>query len=509
MRYWQRLKSSNWTFSLALTAFYLVSSAIVISHHEMWRDELQAWLLARDSASVMALLQIMHYEGHPPLWHLLLRLLTYVTHSPSIMQVLHLLIAGVTVFLIAHCSPFSKTQKTLLAFGYFFFYEYAILSRNYALGVLLLCVFCVLFPYRHSRFIPISLSLVLLGWTSVHALIVTIAIAVTLLAEYFLRRNQLQRDENSKARPIWIGFTCIAVGIVTAVLQLKPPPDSGFFPEWFLKFDWSRIKITLTTLSHAFVPIPRIELHFWSSDSYLLGYRLELILAVPLLLWIAIALFRKTFAFLVFLGSTMGLMLFFYVKHLGSLRHHGWLFMVFLAAVWIASYSDDMRLGEPWKHLWRLSEKSLSPVLTGILALHTVGGIIAASLDLQYEFSKARATAAFIRKHGLEDGPMVGDIDYSVSAVAGYLERPIYYPRGRRFGTFIIWNQARNRKPNVREILTDAMELASRNGRDVLIILNRPLNIAPAERRNVRDLAQFTGAIVDDEEFYLYKMGPP
>jgi len=196
-------------------------------------------------------------------------------------------------------------------------------------------------------------------------------------------------------------------------------------------------------------------------------------------------------------------------KYLGGLRHHGWLFVVFLAAVWIASNSDMRSRGEPWQHLWKLSEKSLSPVLTGIFALHTVGGIIATSLDLQYEFSQARATAAFIRQHGLDDGPMVGDIDYRVSAVAGYLERPIYYPRARRFGTFVVWNQAQHRPLDVREILTDAMELASRHTRDVLIILDRPLDIDPAERPRVRDLAQFTGAIVDSEEFYLYKMSPP
>ena len=39
--------------------------------HENWRDEAQAWLLARD-LSIPELFEQMSYEGHPCLWHLLL-----------------------------------------------------------------------------------------------------------------------------------------------------------------------------------------------------------------------------------------------------------------------------------------------------------------------------------------------------------------------------------------------------------------------------------------------------
>jgi hypothetical protein len=251
------------------------------------------------------------------------------------------------------------------------------------------------------------------------------------------------------------------------------------------------------------VPIPQIELHFWNSS--LLDYRLELLLAGLLLLWISIVLFRRPVALLMFLASTIGLMSLFYVKYFGYLRHHGWLFIIFIAAVWVTS-SDNIGSWEgPWSRLCRLGEKSLPPLLTGILTLQVVGGFLAASFDFRYEFSKAQAAANFIRELGLENYLIVGDIDYSVSAVAGYLERPVYYPRGRRFGTFVIWDQARNRMIEDREVLAIAMELATKNARNVLIILNRPLIFNPAENHGVRILARFTGAIIEDEDFYLYE----
>ena len=110
-------------FSLVLTAAFLVVGGTGAIYHEMWRDEIQAWLLARDSTGPIDLLSHMKYEGHPPLWHLLLMPLTWITHAPESMQVVHLLIAATTVFLFARYSPFTPLQKILFSFGYFVLYE--------------------------------------------------------------------------------------------------------------------------------------------------------------------------------------------------------------------------------------------------------------------------------------------------------------------------------------------------------------------------------------------------
>lgn len=72
-----------------LTATYLVIGAIGISHHEMWNDEFQAWLIARDSTSISQLLQNIRAEGSGPLWYFLLLPLTKITHDPTVMQWLH------------------------------------------------------------------------------------------------------------------------------------------------------------------------------------------------------------------------------------------------------------------------------------------------------------------------------------------------------------------------------------------------------------------------------------
>jgi hypothetical protein len=87
--------NQNSLFSVITTLLFLVVLFLNILHHEMWRDELQAWLIGRDSISIFELLfRNMRYEGHPALWHLGLFFITRFTDNPFIMQILNVLISG-------------------------------------------------------------------------------------------------------------------------------------------------------------------------------------------------------------------------------------------------------------------------------------------------------------------------------------------------------------------------------------------------------------------------------
>ena len=241
-------------YALGLTFLFLAVGAFTASHHEMWRDEIQAWLLARDSTSVFNLFANLKYEGHPGLWHLCLMPLSRISHSPVMMQMFHLLITGITVYLFVRYAPFNWFQKLLFCFGYFVLYEYAIVARNYALGMLLITAFCVLFKERYKRFIWVGCVLFLLAHTSVHALIVAIAIGIALCCEYFfggrfLKSLSQEVEAIEDKRPIWIGFALIGVGILTAVLQLNPPPDTGFAVAWNFNFETKRVNDIVKLIS--------------------------------------------------------------------------------------------------------------------------------------------------------------------------------------------------------------------------------------------------------------------
>ena len=59
-------------YRVVVFAVYLAVVIVTMAFHEPWFDEAQSWLIARDCSYRDLLLVRPHYEGHPPLWWLLL-----------------------------------------------------------------------------------------------------------------------------------------------------------------------------------------------------------------------------------------------------------------------------------------------------------------------------------------------------------------------------------------------------------------------------------------------------
>ena len=147
----------------------------IVTRHAMWGDEIQAWLIVRDSHSFYELIQNTRYEGHPILWFLLLMGVKQISGSLFAMQFLHVSIATAAVYLFLRYSPFTRIQKILFILGYYSFYEYLIISRNYGIGVLLIFAYCVLMKDEKRNQLLIGAVLFLLAQTSIFGLIISIA----------------------------------------------------------------------------------------------------------------------------------------------------------------------------------------------------------------------------------------------------------------------------------------------------------------------------------------------
>ncbi len=499
---------SDRNYAILLTIVFLILGSVSAYHHEMWRDEIQAWLLARDSSSVIDLLRNLKYEGHPGLWHLCLMPLTRITRSPIIMQVFHLMIAGAVVYVFSRFSPFRKFQKALFAFGYFTFYEYSILCRNYALGILLLFIFCALFKKRFMRLPLLGCVLFLLAHTSVHCLIITIAIGIGLSVECaFTWKTNL--STSSRKLGICVGFLIIGLGIATSIIQLNPPADTGFAAAWVTNYDSTRVKNVFNLVERAFVPIPRFTLNFWNSnilDPLSASAKIKSIIAGLVLLWAVAFLLKKPVSLLIYATGTVGLLAFFYIKYHGSMRHHGFLFIIFIASAWVSYYCNDWKRLRPLNRAGLAVRRYLDIPLALILATQLVGGVAAASMDYSYTFSQGKAVAHYIRDSGMEDMLMVGDGDAPVSTIPGYLGNKIYYVRGNRLSSFVIWDKARTGSISHEDILQKSRELADQNKKSVLLILTFPLDEKAISQHSLTEIARFERAVVANEIYYLYLM---
>ena len=499
-------------YAIGVTTIFLLVGSYGAIHHEMWRDEIQAWMLARDSTSIFELFTNMKYEGHPALWHLCLMPLSRITASPIIMQVFHLLLAATTVFLFTRYAPFNKIQKFLFSFGYFALYEYAIVARNYAIGGLLIIIFCVLHRERYKRFLWIGVVLILLPHTSVHALIVTIAIGLGLMCEYLYFHccrnvaDSVPPIENSLY--IWIGFVLIGIGIVTAVLQLIPPSDTGFAVEWTFNFTIQNMNNVIRIITNAFLPFTKPVVGFWGSNqlnSIAIFQFIRLPLCYLLVLWCILRFLNRPTALIIYVTATVGLLIFFYVKHGGSIRHHGFLFTTFIMTSWI--YHDCPEIKLRFNQLSEKAQRCFSLVFTCILIFHYLGGITAISMEKRYVFSNGKRTAEYIKAQDMQNLLMVGNTDVAVSTVVGYLEKKeVYYPKGSRFGSFVRWDNLRTYGVANEDIIKEAKTLSTQHSQDVLIIMNRTLEVELIEQYQLTFLEQFTGSTIGNEVFHLYLM---
>lgn len=483
-----------------LVAVFFLLGLLVLLRHEMWQDEWQAWLLAKTSSSLGELFQNRRYEGHPCLWYMALFLTSRFTTNPLGIQLLHLMVATGAVYVFLKYSPFTRLQKILFIFGYFPFYEYCVISRNYGLGVLGIFSFCAVFgagPPR--RYLLLAIILFLLSQTSVYGLIIAALLGVILGWEVL-------SDRSARTWRAAATLGLVMLGLCLSLLQLPPPEDSGFAVGWKVDVDLPYFVQTLAAVWKSYAPLPAPDYHFWNTN-FIPAVGWQGFLSLILLSFGILLFIRQPMPLFLYTAGTAGILAFAYVKYPGSLRHHGQLFLLLMASLWLSAGYPQKKVSWPRFRAWADSCRAhRDQVVSALLIVHLIAGVAAASLDVLFPFSESREAARFITEHHLEDLPILGHRDDAASSVAGYLGRPIYYLASRRWGTFVIWNQEQGRELVPERLMQQAEDLSRQRCQDVLLLLNYEL---PVDVSGPVLLQKFTGSLYPKENYYLYRVGPP
>lgn len=494
-------------FSVALASVFLLLAVVGISQHEMWRDELENWLVPRDSSSLFELFHIRRYGGHPGLWYLILYPISRLTHDPFAMQLVHVVLAAGAIFILARWSPFSRLQKLLFTFGYFPFFEYAIISRNYVIGELLIFSFCALLGTARARPLYFAIVLALLANTTIYGLIIAVTMAAALIY-HWLTRTPLTSGKAPRWEEIALSLAIFTAGVSAAVLSIIPPPDASFASGWRLNLDIRKAAIVSTMIWQAYIPIPNFfNYHFWNTNILMrgVGSIAAAFLSTGLLVFAA-ALFARTRAvLLLYLTGTLGILLFAYIKYYGYLRHTGNLFLLLIGCLWISSFFPESAPRQAiLNRIANSVQRYRGVFVTGILCLHIPAGIFAWSTDLIYPFSSIRATADYINESGLQEMLVVGSDERFVSPITAYVNKKFYYPDSERFGTHVVYNQ-NTRGRSSTEILERAQEFLHQGNAAVLLVLSFELkDRSPSV--TVEELKHFESGIVGDEEYFLYRV---
>ncbi|NJP10038.1 MAG: hypothetical protein HC866_11610 [Leptolyngbyaceae cyanobacterium RU_5_1] len=501
---------------------FTLISLIGMINHEMWRDELQAWLIAVNSSSIPGLFQTLKYEGHPALWHICLYVISRFTHNPIAMQLFHFSISVGSIYVFTRFSTFSKSHKVLFVFGYFPFFEYNLISRSYSLGILFIFLFCSLFPNRYRNYLILSVLLALLANTSIFGWIISICLAMTLILERIINRNANKLNSFEQGK-LALSLSIFMTSVMIAFVQMLPPSDAQFHgnkgqqalqqSSSALLISVKHLSSTLLTVWKSYIPIPKLFEHdFWNTNILTAEAiplsALALILSITLLFLSVILFIRKPIILFLYLSGTFSILLFIHEVYLGYLRHYGHLFMLFLVCVWLSSYYkqsniliEKMRVLESIKSFVAYISSRKIQYFTGILYIHAFAGIFAFSMDLIHPFSASQEVASFIRNQQLDKMLIVGSSDTAVSPLAAWLDREIYYPDIRRSASFVPWN---DRQPvDSQGVLNQVSQLTTQNNTDVLLVLNYQLNLKKSDL-TITELSRFDQSIVSSERYYLY-----
>ncbi len=167
-------------------------SLFMVSRHECFRDEAQAWLISRD-VPLSGLFTQLKYEIHPILWFLVLMPFSKLGFPYITMQIISWLFVSASLYILLFKLNVNKLLKATLAFSPLFLYWYPAVSRNYSLAVFLLFLLMMYYPKRHEKPIRYAVTAALLFSTHLIMLGIGLAVIVIEVADIIVdKRNKIK-----------------------------------------------------------------------------------------------------------------------------------------------------------------------------------------------------------------------------------------------------------------------------------------------------------------------------
>lgn len=248
-------KFKSWAFSkehgkcdVITLIIYLLGVCTVSFFHEPWFDEAQSWAIARSGTIKEILFEIPHYEGHPPLWHLILAPFAKLGAPYELsLAAVNIFFMTLAVAVLLFKSPFPKLIRCLLPFNFFLFYQYGVVSRPYC--ILVLAIFLAAACYKNRNEHPVKYLLCLALMCAVHSYGIIIAgcLCIVWLIEIFTEYKKSGKlADILKDRRCWLMF-CLLIFAMLVMAAIVPDENvylgGKMSSETEKKFDFSCINI--------------------------------------------------------------------------------------------------------------------------------------------------------------------------------------------------------------------------------------------------------------------------
>jgi hypothetical protein len=396
----------------ALTALILVVFAyqvgVTVVAHEPWRDEAQAWLYARD-AGLGELIADLRFEAHPILWYLILMPFAKAGVSFAAMQAIHYLIVVAFTALFLFRAPLPLWFKTLCVFSFYFFWQYAIEMRVYAIGILLMFVVASMYERRFERPVRYAIAVFLMSNTNVHMLLVGGALAGAYALELLMGRSFERRRT--------VALAVMSAGVLLCALQVGLIGGGTTH-----KYVYNLNEVHKFVVGAFFVGVGPTEALMYGAYA-LLAILLFPLLTRPVPLLIVALIIAANFGIALYKGS--------------GLRHYGMVLLTLLWGYWIAERDRDRpALFARWPDFPAYAQRiriALVALAAPLIVCMPLGWRMH-ELDRRLDYSGTGRMAAYLKQNDILRHPIAIHRYWHLSSL------PLYLP-GVQF-----WNVALDRR---------------------------------------------------------------
>ncbi|MGX7953274.1 hypothetical protein ACWPM1_12005 [Tsuneonella sp. HG249] len=346
---------------LGAVTFVFALQALLIAGHRPWLDEVQAVQLAVEAPDLATLFAWLRYEGHPPLFYLILRGLAHVMEPLATLPVLAAALAAITQACILFRSPFTRAERLLIALSTFVLFDFLTLSRSMTLGVALIVVATA---YWRSRWVWLVIALL----PMCDFLFGVISGILVLLK---LRERQLFWP----GALLWLGLGLLAAWSVRPAEDIIPAVQSSGFAQDFLGY--------VSNLGALALPFQGGLVATWNAPPFPLAG----ILWIPFLLLCWTTTQGDRFQRLLLFGFIGLTFVFSMVVYPLAIRHLMLIALLVIVFAWFRRERGEVP--QPGFRLW--------------LAVSAACGLATAAINLALPFNTAPEAAAEIERLGLAD----------------------------------------------------------------------------------------------------------
>lgn len=478
------------------TIFILI---IAVVFHEKWRDEAQAWLLARD-LNFIDLLKQMSYEGHPPLWHIILMPFAklgfpYITES-----VISCAIMSGTAWLLLRNAPFKKSTQIILLLTSPFIYLYPAISRSYCIIALALVLIAIFYKDRRQKKVQYVLSILLLAYSHV----IMLGVVGMLYLFFFIEEIFYNKKDKKETKELLISLAIAGIGLLILVALLFGCITKNQIVNMNMNgIDSLNIHTVKKLLYDMFI-------YIFGNLSYSYGFRLFVEIFVIFLI-LAEGKRNPENMLVAVVGILWQIFIYLFIWGVLTQRAN----TIILIGIFIAWIGREQTNEKKESNLSTLTSKIVEFGCLMILIFSIMQSVELVNYEIKGNYSDAKATAQYIEQNLDDDAIMICTDKSYASAIIPYTTKVKFWsPTDEKYFTYVTWDASSNKKMTIEEMIDKAKNSFGEDKNVYLLNCNNEEmknedTLKTLQNNNVLSEVIYKGSekkCISDEVYDIYKI---